>query len=415
LRLSQFVYRKIACLVTNEGIPHGGGVRPVEADLGLVREAALVFSRRAGVLWLGPDRELPRQFRERKWRHLDCRGLTAYPGLVDGHTHPVFAGDRSREFELRMKGATYQEIAAAGGGIVSTVAATRRASSATLSASLRERIRTARGFGVRLMEAKSGYGLDHKSELRSLQVIRAADQEEGVALVPTCMAAHAIPNERKSNRRGYINEILTAILPAVARKKLAAYVDVFCDEGYFSVGETLEILSAGRELGLGTRVHGEELGFTGIAAKAAEAGAHSVDHLLKVDAAGIKALARHGTVAMLLPGTGFYLREKPAPARALIDQGAVVALATDFNPGTCPTQNLPFIGSLAAISLGMSTAEIIAAITWNSARSLRRENEFGTLMPGSRGEPAFAQGDHPSALFYRLAPASLPVPLSFTR
>ena len=237
--MSQFVYRKIACLVTNEGIASKGGVRPQEGDLGLLRDAALVFSRREGVMWAGPDRNLPKQFREKKWRHLDCRGLTAYPGLVDGHTHPVFAGDRSREFELRMKGATYQEIAAAGGGIVSTVAATRKASSAELTSSLLERLRTAHGFGVRLMEAKSGYGLDYKSELRALQVIRAADQEEGVALVPTCMAAHAIPTERKSNRRGYIDEILSTILPAVAKKKLAAYVDVFCDEGYFSVSETL--------------------------------------------------------------------------------------------------------------------------------------------------------------------------------
>jgi imidazolonepropionase len=401
--------------VTNEGVAAKGGVRPGEKDLGLLSRAALVFSRSKGVLWSGPDKSLPKEFRGGAWRHHDCTGLTAYPGLVDGHTHPVFAGDRSREFELRMRGATYQEIAAAGGGIVKSVAATRAARDSELAALLDERLQAAFGFGVRLMEAKSGYGLDKKTELRSLGILRAAGTKRGIRLVPTCMAAHAIPPERRNDRRKFIEEVIQETLPAVAKKRLAEYVDVFCDEGYFSVGETMEILAAGKALGLSTRVHGEELGLTGIAAKAAEFGAHSVDHLLKVDDRGIRALARTGTVAMLLPATGFYLREPAAPARKLIDQGAVVAVATDFNPGSCPTQNLPFVGSLCAISLGMTTAEIIAAITWNSARSLRKEREFGTLMPGALGLPAFAKGDHPSALFYRLAPASLPWPASSTR
>lgn len=409
------VYRRISCLVTNEGVAAKGGIRPLEEDLGLLKDSALAFSPTKGVIWLGPDRSLPKEFRAKGWQQKDCRGLTAYPGLVDGHTHPVFAGDRSREFELRMKGASYQEIAEAGGGIATTVKATRLATSTELAELLDERLRVAYGFGVRLMEAKSGYGLDLKTEIRSLEVIKAAGRRRGIELVPTCMAAHAIPPERKNEREKYIKEVIEKILPEVVKKKLAKYVDVFCDQGYFTVDETLKILSAGAELGLGTRVHGEELGLTGIARKAAEAGAHSVDHLLKIDDAGIAALARTGTVAILLPGTAFYLREPAPPARKLIDNGAVVALATDFNPGSCPTQSLPFIGSLAAINLGMSTAEIIAAITWNSARSMRREKDYGTLLPGARGLPAFATGDHPSALFYRLAPASLSEPLIFTR
>jgi imidazolonepropionase len=413
--MSGLVFRKISCLVTNEGLAAKGGIRPHEKDLGLKTNAALVFSATKGVLWSGPDASLPKEFRAKAWRHRDCRGLTAYPGLVDGHTHPVFAGDRSREFELRMKGASYQEIAAAGGGIVSSVAATRKAGTPELSQLLDERLQTAFNFGVRLMEGKSGYGLDLKTEIRSLEIMKAAGTKRGVRLVPTCMAAHAIPPERRADRNQFLADIRERILPAVAKKKLAEYVDVFCDAGYFSVDETMAILEAARALGLSTRVHGEELGLTGIAVKAAEFGAHSVDHLLKVDDRGIAALARMGTVAMLLPATGFYLREPPAPARQLIDQGCVVALATDFNPGSCPTQNLPFVGTLAAIALGMTTAEIIAAITWNSARSLRKEKEFGTLLAGARGLPAFSQGDHPSALFYRLAPASLPVPESLTR
>ncbi len=412
--MGKTVFRKISCLVTNDGVAKKMGVRPQERDLGLLQNAALVFSPTQGVLWYGPDHGLPKNFRGKEWRHKNCKGLTAYPGLVDGHTHPIFAGDRSREFELRMRGASYQEIAEAGGGIATTVQSTRKASTPLLTSLFEKRLETFQRFGVRLLEAKSGYGLDHKTEIRSLEILKKSNKKGDIKIISTCMAAHAIPPERKRDRISYIKEIREKILPEVAKKKLAQYVDVFCDQGYFTVAETLSILETGRALGLSARVHGEELALTGIAKAAAEFGAHSVDHLLKVDDSGIHALARTGTVAMLLPATGFYLREPPAPARKLIDQGAVVALATDFNPGSCPTQSLPFVGSLAAISLGMTTAEIIAAITWNSARSLRQEKDFGTLLPGAKGAPAFAEGDHPSALFYRLAPDSLPEPESFT-
>jgi imidazolonepropionase len=407
--VKNLVYRHISCLVTNEGVAARGGVRPQEADLGLIHNAALAFNAQKGILWVGPDKNLPKPFRSKGWKHLNCKGLTAYPGLVDAHTHPVFAGDRAREFELRMQGAKYGEIAAAGGGILHTVKATRAASRGTLAKLLAERVQTAHQFGVRLLEAKSGYGLDPTTEIRSLEVIRKS-KIPGVEIVPTCMAAHAIPPEHKANRGKFLREIEEKILPFVAKRKLAEYVDVFCDEGFFTVEETLRLIRVAQALKLSTRVHGEELSLTGIAARAAEAGAHSVDHLLKVDENGIKALARTGCVAVLLPGTALYLREAPAPARELIQGGAVVALASDFNPGTCPTQNLPLIGTLAAISLGMTTAEIITGLTWAGARSLRRESRYGTLLPGASAGPVFARGDHPSALFYAMAPSELPVP-----
>ncbi len=405
------VYRRVSCLVTNEGVAARGGVRPVEEDLGLIRDAALVFSAQNGVVWVGPDKNIPKPFKAKTWKHVDAKGFTAYPGLVDAHTHPVFAGDRALEFELRMRGAKYAEIAAAGGGILTTVKATRKASAAELARLLAERVENAAAFGVRLLEAKSGYGLDSASELRSLAVIRK-NKTPGIELVPTAMPAHAIPPEYKEKRGEYVEFLLNKLIPAIARKKLAEYVDVFCDEGFFSVEESLRIIDCAQRARLSARVHGEELGLTGIAKRAAEAGAHSVDHLLKVDDAGIQALARTGCVAVLLPGTALYLREPPAPARKLLDQGAVVALASDFNPGTCPTQNLPFIGTLAAISLGMTTAEIITGLTWAGARSLRRESRYGTLLPGAKGAPAFARGDHPSALFYAMAPSALPMPSS---
>ncbi|MGE3261436.1 MAG: imidazolonepropionase [Bacteriovoracia bacterium] len=406
------VFRKIACLVTNAGVAAKGGVRPNEPDLGLISDAALVFSPTRGVLWSGSDKNIPKEFRGKSWRTVNCKGLTAYPGLVDAHTHPVFAGDRSREFELRMRGATYQEIAAAGGGIATTVRSTRTASPRELGKLLAQRLERAKQFGVRLLEAKSGYGLDVVTEIRSLEVIKSVRKKiKGIEVVATCLAAHAVPPERKGDRELYLREIEEKILPKVAKNKLAEYVDVFCDQGYFTLEEAIRLVKAAHALGLSARLHGEELAHTGIAAAAAALGVHSVDHLLKVDDAGIKALAKAGTVAVLLPGTSFYLRETPAPARKLVDSGVVVAIASDFNPGTCPTQNLPFIGSVAAISLGLTTAEIIAAVTWNAARSLRREKTYGALLPGYRGLPAFAAGDHPSALFYGLAPAALPDPL----
>jgi len=414
----KLAYRKISCLVTNEGVARKGGLRPTEQDLGIITDAALVFDPIKGILWVGKDRELPKQFKTKPWRQVGCKGLTAYPGLVDAHTHPVFAGDRSREFELRMRGATYKEISAAGGGILTSVTATRAASAKTLTTLLEQRVKDAYGFGVRLMEAKSGYGLDFASELRSLQVIKALNRRNlstsftgSVQLIPTCMAAHAIPPDMRERRGDFLALIKEKILPEVKKKKLAEYVDVFCDEGFFTVDETLDLIHTAHNLGFNTRIHGEELGLTGIARKAAEIGVHSVDHLLKVDDAGIHAMAKAGTVAVLLPGTALYLREPPAPARKLIDQGCIVALASDFNPGTSPTQNLPFIGTLSAITLGMTTAEIIAGLTWNAARSLRREKEYGTLTIGAKCGPIFATGDHPSALFYRMAPAALPNPV----
>ncbi|MGZ3713546.1 MAG: amidohydrolase family protein, partial [Bdellovibrionota bacterium] len=287
---------------------------------------------------------------------------------------------------------------------------TRAASTKELQDLFEQRLERAKGFGVRLLEAKSGYGLDIKTELRSLEVIKKA-KTKGIEVVATCLAAHAVPPERKQDREAYIKEIAEVILPRVAKLKLAEYVDVFCDQGYFTVDEAVFLVKAAYHVNLHARLHGEELAQTGIAEKAAELGVHSVDHLLKVSDGGIKALAKAGTVAVLLPGTSFYLRETPAPARKLIDAGCVVAIASDFNPGTCPTQNLPFVGSVAAIALGLTTAEIVAALTWNGARSLRRETSYGALLPGFKGMPAFAQGDHPSALFYGLAPAALPDPL----
>jgi imidazolonepropionase len=397
------VYRRIECLVTNRGLIQKRGVQPTDADLGLIHNSALVFDDKQGVVWVGPDKQLPSQFK--KWKNIDAKGHVAYPGLVDCHTHLAFAGNRAHEFELRMQGASYLDIAKAGGGILYSMDATRRASTSQLTELISARLDTAYNFGVRLMESKSGYGLNFSAELKSLKALNGARKGSKVALEITCMSAHALPPEFKNNRKSYIDEICQKHLPRF--KGLAKFCDVFCDSGFFTAAETRQIFTAAKALGYKLRLHGEEIANTGAAELAAQMGASSVDHLLKVSDRGISALARSQTVAVLLPSTSLYLREAAAPARKLIDAGVAVAIATDFNPGTSPTQNLPLVGTLAALQLGMTTAEIIAALTFIPAVSLDRQNEFGALMPGFVGTPIFCRGDHPSTLFYQMAPAQV--------
>lgn len=395
------VYRHIECLITNRGLVGKRGVRPTDAGLGIIRQAALAYDDKTGVVWVGADKDLPREFK--KWKSVEAKGHVAYPGLVDCHTHLAFAGNRAHEFELRMQGASYQDIAKAGGGILYSMEQTRAASAADLTKLIKARLDTAYNFGVRLMESKSGYGLSYEAELKSLKALRKAAEGSPVELETTCLSAHAIPPEFKEDRQIYVIQICKQYLPKF--KALARFCDVFCDPGFFSLEETRTIFSAATKLGYKLRLHGEELANTGAAELAAEMGACSVDHLLKVSDKGIKALAESKTVGVLLPATSFYLREPAAPARKLIDAAVPIAIASDFNPGTSPTQNLPFVGTLAAINLGMTTAEIIAGLTYVPALSLCRETEFGALLPGFKGSPIFCQGDHPSALFYQMAPA----------
>lgn len=402
-------YKNIECLVTNAGLVGTLGRKPTEKNLGLVPKGAVVYSRSKGVLWAGATNAIPKTLRTAKVAN--CKGLVAYPGLVDSHSHPVFDGNRAQEFAMRMEGATYQDIANAGGGILSSVRKTRKALASKLSALTQERFERAHAFGVRLLEAKSGYGLTKHAELRSLSAIAtAAKGFRPLAVRATCLAAHAIPEEHRDDRSEWVQTICRDILPAVERRKLAEYVDVFCDEGYFTPAETREIFSAAQKLGFKLRLHGDELANTAAAELAVEFGALSVDHLLKVSEKGIRALASSETVATLLPGTSLFLKESPAPARKLIDSGATVALATDFNPGSCTTQNLPFVATLAALQLGMTCAEIIAAITYNGARAMGMETQFGALVPGFRGEPIFAEGDHPAAIYHQLARGPLTRP-----
>lgn len=403
-------YRKISCLVTNSGVREKDGVKPKEEDLGIIENAALVFDPRRGVEWVGPEKELPKKFKDKPYKQYNCKGLTGYPGFIDSHTHPAFGGNRAREFSMRTTGATYQEIYEMGGGINASVRMTRETPLKELTQLVRDRLDTAYGYGVRVMEAKSGYGLSEKDEVKSLKAIFQGAENHPMFVMTTCLAAHAVPPEYKGRKEEYVDLVIHKILPSVSEKKLAAFCDVFCDQGYFTVEETDRIFEAANKLGMNLRLHGDELVDTGAAKYAAEAGCFSVDHLLKVSDEGIRALAASETVATLLPATALFLKEPFAPARNLIDAGARVALATDFNPGSCTTQNLPLVATLAALHMEMTVAEIVTAITYNGAKSLGLEKYFGHLEPEALAEPVFSEGDHPAAIYYKLAPSSLPVP-----
>jgi len=314
---------------------------------------------------------------------VDAGGRVVLPGFVDAHTHPVFAGTRVDEFEERSRGATYQEIAARGGGIQSTVNRTR-------ASSLNELIETGRRYadwflrsGTTTIEAKSGYGLSLEDEIKILRAIRQLDRETPLRYVPTFLGAHSIPPEYKSRRDDYVSLIVEEMLPRVAQEKLADYCDVFCEEKVFTTDESWKILSAARCHGLGLRMHADQLSLSGGAKLAAELGTVTADHLEHTDTEGIKALEQSGVQPVLLPGSVYALGSSRYPAaREMIDAGLAVVLATDFNPGSSPTPSMTMILSLAATHMKMTPAEAITASTINAAYSLNRGAQLGSLEPG---------------------------------
>ena len=314
---------------------------------------------------------------------VDAGGRVVLPGFVDAHTHPVFAGTRVDEFEERSRGATYQEIAARGGGIQSTVNRTR-------ASSLDELIATGRHYaewflrgGTTTVEAKSGYGLSLEDEIKILRAIRQLDRESPLRYVPTFLGAHSIPPEYKSRRDEYVSLIVEEMLPRVAQEKLAEYCDVFCEEKVFTTDESWKILSAARCHGLGLRMHADQLSLSGGAKLAAELGTVTADHLEHTDEEGIAALKGAGVQPVLLPGSVYALGSSRYPAaREMIDAGLAVVLATDFNPGSSPTPSMAMILSLAATHMKMTPAEAITAVTINAAYSLNRGDQIGSLQPG---------------------------------
>jgi imidazolonepropionase len=356
-------------------------------DLSLLRDAALAAS--AGrIAWVGPDAAFAAEVAlEPGAETLDAAFAAALPGLVDAHTHLAFAGDRDDEIRRRLAGASYQEIAAEGGGIVRTVEATRRASVEELAGLVAARLDEMLLCGTTTAEVKSGYGLETGAELRSLEAIRLAASRHPVTVVPTFLGAHEVPREHRDDRQRYVRILVEEMIPAVAGRGLAVFADVFCERGVFSVEESRRILLAARAHGLKLRIHADELGTTGGAELAGELRARSADHLVFVSDAGMRALAEASCVATLLPSAAFYLRlGRFAPARGLIEAGAPVALATDVNPGGGLSPSLPCAMAIGCFSMGMALEEALAAGTLNAAFSLDLHEDTGSIEVGKRAD-----------------------------
>ena len=346
--------------------------------------AASIAAWRGRIVAVGPADEVARAITlEADAAVIDGRGLTVVPGFVDSHTHIVYGGDRREELARRLAGASYGEIAAAGGGIVRTVTDTRGATEAELVTSALPRLADALAQGTTTCEVKSGYGLDTATELKMLRAIRALGARQPVDLSPTFMGAHEIPVEYRDRRDDYVRLVIEEMLPAVAREGLAEWNDVFCEQGVFTPAESRAILDAGKPLGLRPRIHADELAPSGGALTAAAVGAVSADHLIHVDEVGAAALAEAGVVATLLPAAAFFLKlGRYAPARMLIERGVPVALATDMNPGGGFSPSMPFVVALAAFGMGLTLEEALVAATVNGAAALRRSHDIGSLEHG---------------------------------
>jgi imidazolonepropionase len=360
-----------------------------------------VAAKGGRIAYAGPEADLPARDAERV---VDCGGRWATPGLVDCHTHLTFGGDRAEEFAMRLAGASYEEIARAGGGILSTVRATRAATEDSLVASALRRLDHLLAEGVTTMEVKSGYGLDGETEVRCLRAARRLSRERRVEVRTTFLGAHALPPEAAGDKDAYIARVCGEMLPALAEEGLADAVDAFCEGIAFTPAQTRRVFAAARAHGLPVKLHADQLSNLGGAALAAEHGALSADHLEHTDEAGAAALARAGTVAVLLPGAFYALREtRKPPVGALRRHGARIALATDCNPGTSPLTSLLLAMNMGATLFALTVEECLAGTTREAARALGRLDEIGTLEAGKLCDMAIWDVESPAELVYRIA------------
>ena len=367
---------------------------PGQADARPIPDASIVATD-GTIVFVGASDEADRMYPSGPGDTVvDAAGCTVVPGFVDPHTHVVYGGDRREELRRRLAGATYAEIAAGGGGILSTVRATREASEDELADATRLRLDQMLACGTTTCEAKSGYGLQADAELKMLRVIRRLNAEHPMDLVSTFMGAHEIPVEHRANRRFYIDQLVRQMIPAAARDGLAEWCDVFCDVGVFAPDESEEILEAGKRHGLKPRIHADELAESGGSLVAARVGARSADHLLHVAPRGIHAMKHAGVVATLLPIAAFYLKlGRFAPARELIEGSVPVALATDLNPGGGFSPSMPFAMALACFGMRMTMEEALVASTINAAYSIDRHDRVGSLEVGKQLDAVIVNGD----------------------
>jgi imidazolonepropionase len=369
-----------------------------QGDIHVIDRAAIAW-RGSRIVWVGLDSDVPAGLRDEE--EIDAGGRLVVPGLVDCHTHLAFAGWREDEFTRRLRGESYLEIARSGGGIARTVRDTREATERDLLQRTRAFLRHSGCLGVTTIEAKSGYGLTVEDELKILRVYRALAAEEPTGIVATFLGAHAIPPEYRDRRRAYVELVCAEMVPRVAGEGLASFCDVFVEQGAFTIDEGRRILEAGRRHGLRPKVHADQLSDGGGAALAAATHATSADHLEHVSAEGIDALRRAGTVAVSLPIATATLAQPPMPARALMDAGVPVAVATDFNPGTAPVLDLPLALWLACTLQRMTPAEALKGATIIAARAIGLEDRVGSLEAGKRADLAVIEAEETTAWLYR--------------
>jgi imidazolonepropionase len=361
------------------------------SDLELMRDGAVLVTDGL-IAAAGPRAKIEKHALAKKAEQIDAGGRVALPGFVDSHTHLIHAASRAEEYELKIQGASYEEIARKGGGILNSVKKLRTATKGALKARAATALSEFASYGTTTIEAKSGYGLDVASELKILGLHKELGAEQPLEIVSTFLGAHVVPLEYRGSGKGseaYISMLIERLLPEIVVGDLAEYCDVFCDRGAFTLAESRRLLEAAKGHGMGTRLHAEQLSRTGATQLAVKLGSASCDHLEKINDSDARALAKSNTVATLLPGCDFHLGLKEyAPARKLIDAGVIVALATDYNPGTSPTLSMPMILSLACDQLRMTPAEAIAAATFNAAYALGREKTIGSLETGKQADIA---------------------------
>lgn len=386
--MSKAVWIKHASqLVTLASEHRGPRTKEAMSELSIIEDGSIWLENEI-IQAIGTTDELQIKYTDRidSAEIIDASGKLVTPGLVDPHTHVVYGGSREREFELRLEGATYMDIMNAGGGIHATSRMTREATEEEIFVQTVKRLDSFLAHGVTSIEGKSGYGLNLETEIKQLRVMRRLQQEHPIDIVPTFMGAHAVPSDFKGKEDQYVDLVVNEMLPRVAHDKLAKFNDVFCEVGVFTPEQSKRILEAGKTLGLTPKIHADEIESYGGAELAAEVGAISAEHLLKVSDMGIAAMAKKGVIACLLPATALYLRETAARGREMIDAGVPVAISTDCNPGSSPTTSMPLVMNLACISMRLSPAESLCAATYNAACAIEIEDKVGSLEVGKQAD-----------------------------
>lgn len=399
------IIKNAAQLVTCSGFAAKKGSEM--ADLKIIKNGAVLIKN--GIIEaVGRSRDIENQLKQgdtdqSNFDIIDASGKAVLPGFVDSHTHLVFGGYRAEEFSWRLRGDSYMQIMQRGGGIASTVKATRQASAEQLLKAGIKRLNSMLSLGVTTVEGKSGYGLDCETEIKQLEVMARLDQVHYLDVVPTFLGAHAVPPDYKSKQDAFIDYMISDVLPRVTDQQLAEFCDIFCEKDVFSIEQSRRLLSKAKNLGLKLKLHADEIVQLGGAELAAELGAVSADHLLQASDRGIKDMAAAGVVATLLPATAFSLKEPYADARKMIDADCAVALATDYNPGSCFTESIPLVFALATLYMNISTEEAISALTLNGAAALDRADQIGSLDAGKKGDVVVLEFPSYTYIPYHLA------------